>query len=70
MLSESANRLMPQVGPGTPPGAMLRRYSWPIEFSDHPNTCLKKSETSSGRIGIRSGPIDVLPVEFGVLGRS
>ena len=35
MLSESENRLMTQVGPGTPGGAMLRRYWWPIEFSDH-----------------------------------
>jgi len=35
MLSESENRLMTEVGPGTPGGAMLRRYWWPIEFSDH-----------------------------------
>ncbi len=35
MLSESENRLMTQVGPGTPGGEMLRRYWWPIEFSDH-----------------------------------
>jgi len=35
MLSESENRLMTQVGPGTPAGEMLRRYWWPIEFSDH-----------------------------------
>ena len=60
MLSESENRLMTLVGPGTPGGAMLRRNWWPIELSAHPNTCLKKSETSSGGIGIPSGPIDVL----------
>ncbi|HWE72656.1 MAG TPA: aromatic ring-hydroxylating dioxygenase subunit alpha [Stellaceae bacterium] len=35
MLSESENQLMTQVGPGTPGGEMLRRYWWPIEFSDH-----------------------------------
>jgi len=35
MLSESENRLMTQVGPGTPGGEMLRRYWWPIAFSDH-----------------------------------
>src|SRR5262249_30557246 len=35
MLSESENRLMTQVGPGTPGGEMLRRYWWPIEFSAH-----------------------------------
>ena len=33
MLSASENRLMTQVGPGTPGGEMLRRYWWPIEFS-------------------------------------
>jgi 5,5'-dehydrodivanillate O-demethylase len=33
MLSETENRLMTQVGPGTPGGEMLRRYWWPIEFS-------------------------------------
>jgi len=35
MLTESENRLMTQVGPGTPGGEMLRRYWWPIEFSAH-----------------------------------
>jgi 5,5'-dehydrodivanillate O-demethylase oxygenase subunit len=35
MLRESENRLMTQVGPGTPGGEMLRRYWWPIEFSAH-----------------------------------
>ena len=35
MLSESENRIMTQVGPGTPGGEMLRRYWWPIQFSDH-----------------------------------
>jgi len=35
MLSETENRLMTQVGPGTPGGEMLRRYWWPIEFSAH-----------------------------------
>ena len=35
MLSESENRLMTQVGPGTPGGDMLRRYWWPITLAEH-----------------------------------
>ena len=34
MLSENENQVMTQVGPGTPGGEMLRRYWWPIHFSD------------------------------------
>jgi 5,5'-dehydrodivanillate O-demethylase oxygenase subunit len=34
MLSQKENELMTRVGPGTPAGAMLRRYWWPIGFSE------------------------------------
>ncbi|HEY7064599.1 MAG TPA: Rieske 2Fe-2S domain-containing protein [Chloroflexota bacterium] len=33
MLSPEENALLTQVGPGTPGGEMLRRYWWPIGFS-------------------------------------
>ncbi len=40
MLDEATNRLFSQVGPGTPMGALLRRYGHPIaavaELDDHP----------------------------------
>jgi 5,5'-dehydrodivanillate O-demethylase len=35
MLSQAENEFMTQTGAGTPAGEMLRRYWWPIEFSDH-----------------------------------
>jgi 5,5'-dehydrodivanillate O-demethylase len=34
MLSAEENELMTRVGPGTPGGEMLRRYWWPIQFSE------------------------------------
>ena len=34
MLSEAENQIMTRVGPGTPGGEMLRRYWWPVQFSD------------------------------------
>ena len=34
MLSKEENEFLTRVGPGTPAGAMLRRYWWPVSFSD------------------------------------
>jgi 5,5'-dehydrodivanillate O-demethylase len=34
MLSCEENELLTRVGPGTPAGEMLRRYWWPVGFSD------------------------------------
>ena len=34
MLSKEENELMTRVGPGTPAGEMLRRYWWPVAFSE------------------------------------
>jgi len=34
MLTAQENELMTRVGPGTPAGEMLRRYWWPVGFSD------------------------------------
>ena len=34
MLSRDENDLLTRVGPGTPCGEMLRRYWWPIGFSE------------------------------------
>ncbi|HWH76502.1 MAG TPA: Rieske 2Fe-2S domain-containing protein, partial [Candidatus Binatus sp.] len=38
MLSKEDNELITRVGPGTPAGAMLRRYWWPVGFSEHVTT--------------------------------
>ena len=34
MLSKEENELLTRVGPGTPAGTMLRRYWWPVAFSE------------------------------------
>ena len=34
MLSKEENEFLTRVGPGTPAGAMLRRYWWPVAFSE------------------------------------
>jgi 5,5'-dehydrodivanillate O-demethylase oxygenase subunit len=34
MLSNEENELLTRVGPGTPAGEMLRRYWWPVAFTD------------------------------------
>ena len=34
MLSQEENELMTRVGPGTPAGEMLRRYWWPLAFTE------------------------------------
>ena len=34
MLSNEENELLTRVGPGTPAGEMLRRYWWPVGFSE------------------------------------
>ena len=34
MLTAEENELMTRVGPGKPAGQMLRRYWWPVAFSD------------------------------------
>jgi 5,5'-dehydrodivanillate O-demethylase len=34
VLSREENELMTRVGPGTPAGEMLRRYWWPVAFSE------------------------------------
>src|ERR1051325_7203154 len=38
MLSKEENELLTRVGPGTPCGEMLRRYWWPIGFSEEVKT--------------------------------
>jgi 5,5'-dehydrodivanillate O-demethylase len=35
MLSLQENELLTRVGPGTPGGNMMRRYWWPVQFSDN-----------------------------------
>ena len=35
MLSKEENELITRVGPGTPAGEMLRRYWWPVGFTEH-----------------------------------
>jgi 5,5'-dehydrodivanillate O-demethylase len=35
MLSVDENQLLTRVGPGTPGGDMMRRYWWPVQFSDN-----------------------------------
>ena len=35
MLSNEENELLTRVAPGTPTGEMLRRYWWPVGFSEH-----------------------------------
>src|SRR6266540_2327125 len=35
MLSKEENELVTRVGPGTPAGEMLRRYWWPVGFTEH-----------------------------------
>src|SRR3954471_19557226 len=34
MITREENESWTRVGPGTPGGAMLRRYWWPVTFSD------------------------------------
>jgi len=34
-MSPEENQILTQVGPGTPGGEMLRRYWWPVWFSEH-----------------------------------
>ena len=34
MLSKEENEFLTRVGPGTPAGEMLRRYWWPVSFSE------------------------------------
>ncbi len=38
MLTRDENELFTRVGPGTPGGEMLRRYWWPVAFSDDVTT--------------------------------
>ncbi|HEY7165950.1 MAG TPA: Rieske 2Fe-2S domain-containing protein [Candidatus Binatia bacterium] len=38
MLSVEENELITRVGPGTPAGDMLRRYWWPVGFTEHVTT--------------------------------
>ncbi len=35
MLSKEENELLTRVGPGTPAGETLRRYWWPVGFTEH-----------------------------------
>jgi hypothetical protein len=35
MLSREENEIITRVGPGTPAGEMLRRYWWPVGFTEH-----------------------------------
>src|SRR5688500_13188655 len=34
VLTKEENELMTRVGPGTPAGEMLRRYWWPVAFTE------------------------------------
>jgi len=55
MLSKEENELVTRVGPGTPAGEMLRRYWWPVGFTEHVKekaarqkcACLAKTSCSS-----------------------
>ena len=38
MLSTEDNETITRVGPGTPAGTMLRRYWWPVGFTEHVKT--------------------------------
>ncbi|HET7007652.1 MAG TPA: phthalate 4,5-dioxygenase, partial [Candidatus Binatia bacterium] len=38
MLSREDNETLTRVGPGTPAGTMLRRYWWPVGFTEHVKT--------------------------------
>jgi 5,5'-dehydrodivanillate O-demethylase len=38
MLSREENGTITRVGPGTPAGTMLRRYWWPVGFTEHVKT--------------------------------
>jgi 5,5'-dehydrodivanillate O-demethylase len=38
MLSREENETITRVGPGTPAGTMLRRYWWPVGFTEHVKT--------------------------------
>jgi 5,5'-dehydrodivanillate O-demethylase len=38
MLSKEENELLTRVGPGTPAGEMLRRYWWPVGFTEQVKT--------------------------------
>lgn len=38
MLSKEDNEILTRVGPGTPAGTMLRRYWWPVGFTEHVKT--------------------------------
>ena len=38
MLSREENETLTRVGPGTPAGEMLRRYWWPVGFTEHVKT--------------------------------
>jgi 5,5'-dehydrodivanillate O-demethylase len=42
VLTKEENELLTRVGPGTPGGEMLRRYWWPVVFSDHLTTKPRK----------------------------
>ena len=35
MLSTEENEVSTRIGPATPAGAMLRRYWWPVGFTEH-----------------------------------
>ena len=49
MLSREENELLTRVGPGTPAGEMLRRYWWPVGFSE--NVMAKGSPTRVRLLG-------------------
>jgi 5,5'-dehydrodivanillate O-demethylase oxygenase subunit len=49
MLSKEENELLTRVGPGTPAGEMLRRYWWPVGFSE--NVMAKGSPTRVRLLG-------------------
>ena len=55
MLSKEENELLTRVGPGTPAGAMLRRYWWPVAFSE-----AVKAKGGAGQSEVVGGRIRVV----------
>jgi phenylpropionate dioxygenase-like ring-hydroxylating dioxygenase large terminal subunit len=47
MLSKAENEMLTRVGRGTPGGEMLRRYWWPVGFSE---LVVKKGKPSKVRL--------------------
>ena len=49
MLSTEENEIITRVGPGTPAGEMLRRYWWPVGFTEHVQSQRQPGQSSTPR---------------------